>query len=171
MAVALAGIVAGAACLTIEERAEVCRAAMRVGACDFVVNTVDEALRVLKNEVRQRKPISVGLELGTEDALRELRERGVLPQLFVDPSGRYQALGPEGLGDAKGMIAERSWKVRSFRFESSAALRAFDVRLQGSIPVEDLRHRWCVSAPRLFARERVRHVFLTDEEYAGLSGE
>ena len=64
-AVALAAHVAGAACLVIEPDAAVSRAAMRAGVCDFFVNTVDEALRGLKNEIRQRKPLAVALELDT----------------------------------------------------------------------------------------------------------
>ena len=95
-ALALAGNIAGAGCLAIEERSAVCRAALRSGACDFVVNSVDEALRILKNEIRQRRPVSVGLALGPNAALTELMERGVLPQVFT-------AIGAEG--DASGAAA------------------------------------------------------------------
>jgi urocanate hydratase len=82
-ALSFAANVAGAGCLAIDARADVCRAALRSGACDFVVNTVDEALRVLKNEVRQRRPVSVGLTLDSTLALDELVDRGVLPELFT----------------------------------------------------------------------------------------
>src|ERR1700733_16185095 len=53
---ALAANIAGAVCLSIDRSTEACRAAMRSGAVDFLVNTVDEALRVLKNEIRKHKP-------------------------------------------------------------------------------------------------------------------
>ena len=96
-ALALAGNIAGAGCLAIEARAAVCRAALRSGACDFVVNNVDEALRILKNEIRQRRPVGVGLALGPNAALTELMERGVLPQVFT-------AFGAEG--DASGAAAD-----------------------------------------------------------------
>ena len=76
-ALALAGNIAGAGCLAIEAQAAVCRAALRSGACDFVVNSVDEALRILKNEIRQRRPVSVGLAMEPNAALKELMERGV----------------------------------------------------------------------------------------------
>ena len=79
-ALALAGKLAGAGCLAIEARAAVCRAALRSVACDFVVNSVDEALRILKNEIRQRRPVSVGLAMEPNAALTELMERGVLPR-------------------------------------------------------------------------------------------
>jgi urocanate hydratase len=61
-AVSTAGNIAGAACLAIDPRPEACRAALLSGACDFIVNTVDEALRILKNQIRQRRPVSVALE-------------------------------------------------------------------------------------------------------------
>jgi urocanate hydratase len=80
---ALAANIAGAACLSIDRSTEACRAAMRSGAVDFVVNTVDEALRVLKNEIRKRQPLSVALESNPQPAISELLDRGILPQLFT----------------------------------------------------------------------------------------
>jgi urocanate hydratase len=105
---ALAANIAGAACLSIDRSTEACRAAMRSGAVDFVVNTVDEALRVLKNEIRKRQPLSVALESNPQPAISELLDRGVLPQLFtafasspedpdqavyLDAAKRFQAQG------------------------------------------------------------------------------
>jgi hypothetical protein len=83
-AVSTAGNIAGAACLAIDPRPEACRAALLSGACDFVVNTVDEALRILKNQIRQRRPVSVALEASPDAALNELLERGVLPELLTE---------------------------------------------------------------------------------------
>ena len=94
---ALAGNIAGAACMAIDARAEVCRAALHSGACDFVVNSVDEALRILKNEIRQRRPVSVGLAMEPNAALNELIDRGVRPEIFT-------AFGAEG--DASGAAAD-----------------------------------------------------------------
>jgi hypothetical protein len=82
-ALSLAANIAGAGCLAIDARPDVCRAALRSGACDFVVNSVDETLRILKNEIRQRRPVSVGLTLGSTAAIDELLGRGVLPELFT----------------------------------------------------------------------------------------
>ncbi len=161
-----AALVAGAACLAIEPDPTICRAAMRTGACDFIVNTIDEALRILKNEIRQRKPISVGVESPIEPALAELRERGVLPRLFVDPTGLHQPLGPALSDPAAGesLAAANGWTLHAFSFETSAALRAFDTRQQSLISVEDPRHPWLTTAPRLFPRDRTRHLYLTPSE-------
>ena len=43
------------------------------------VNTLDEALRTLKNEVRKGRPLSVGLTRRHAAVLAEMLERGVLP--------------------------------------------------------------------------------------------
>jgi urocanate hydratase len=183
-AVSLAGNIAGAACLAIDSRPEACRAALLSGACDFVVNTVDEALRILKNQIRQRRPISVGLEAAPDAAVDELLERGVLPELFtvVDAArglgaemreravmgfGELEAMvvdfdgslsSVEGVVDAVGELEAVTrlggMRMEEFSFASGAELRAFDERLQQAIPLEDTRHRWCVAAPRFFHRER-----------------
>jgi Urocanase Rossmann-like domain len=98
-AVSTAGNIAGAACFAIDPRPEACRAALLSGACDFIVNTVDEALRILKNQIRQRRPVSVGLEASQDAAVGELLERGVLPELMAelqsnDPGDEAGALSP-----------------------------------------------------------------------------
>ena len=75
--------IAGGATLAIDGDAGAVKAAMRRGEIDFVVNTLDEALRALKNEVRQRGPLSVGLIADVSAALREMVERGVPPDLLM----------------------------------------------------------------------------------------
>ena len=34
---------------------------LKTGYCDFMVNSLDEALRILKNAIRKKEAISVGL--------------------------------------------------------------------------------------------------------------
>ena len=74
----MAASVAGAATLAIDADAEAMKAALRRGELDFVVNTLDEALRTLKNQMRQKRPLSVGTDLRMWSAtLAELASRGV----------------------------------------------------------------------------------------------
>ncbi|HEX9201161.1 MAG TPA: hypothetical protein VF865_16495 [Acidobacteriaceae bacterium] len=195
-ALSIAANIAGAASLAIDERAEVCRAALRLGACDFVVNSVDEALRVLKNELRQRRPVSVALTLAESAALGELVERGVLPELFAsfgadtgDAGRAAKAFAASGslivhfedsfsaLADAidgsarlEAFALDRRLHLESFSFASAEELRVFDARLLDVIPAPDARRRWCVAAPRFFHRERPfrRVVYLTANELAQL---
>ena len=191
-ALSIAANIAGAGCLAIEARAEVCRAALRLGACDFVVNTVDEALRILKNELRQRKPVSVAVQSGEIAALEELLDRGVLPEVFTafrgdedsagDAAGRFAEFGAlivdfdgvlaatdgavDGARRLEGFTRERGLRLDSVTFASVEELRAFDARLLEILPAPDARRTWCAAAPRFFHRERPfrRAVYLTAEE-------
>lgn len=131
-ALSFAANVAGAGCLAIDSRAEVSRFAVRSGACDFVVNTVDEALRVLKNEIRQRRPVSVGLTLDSTAALDELVDRGVLPELFAVFRSDADAVVP----------ATATWDVTLHAFASLGTVSAdFDQSFPGLEGILDARAR------------------------------
>lgn len=91
-ALAMAANIAGAACLSIEPQPDVLKGALRSGACDFIVNNVDEALRAMKNEIRKCQPLSVGLMGDRLHVLQELVERGVQPELLADCSGDLNVL-------------------------------------------------------------------------------
>ena len=57
----LAATMTGACYLGIEVDPERIKKRLRTGYCDFMVNSLDEALRILKNAVRKKENISVGL--------------------------------------------------------------------------------------------------------------
>jgi hypothetical protein len=80
--VVAAGAIAGAASLSIDADAAVLRQALRTGLCDFVVTHLDEALRILKNELRRRLPVSVCLCADPQRAIAEMIERGVQPDIL-----------------------------------------------------------------------------------------
>jgi hypothetical protein len=79
----VAASIAGAASLWMDGDAETLRGAMRAGLCDFVVGTLDEALRILKNEVRRKRAVSVGLQGDPLTSVRECVDRGFQPDLLV----------------------------------------------------------------------------------------
>lgn len=74
--------IAGAASLAASSDAALLRRAMREGAVDFVVNSLDEALRILKNEIRKKLPVAVGVSVAPSSIESEMAERGVLPDLL-----------------------------------------------------------------------------------------
>jgi urocanate hydratase len=86
MELAMASTIAGAAFLGMEPRPQRLKSALRHCACDFMVNTLDEALRVLKNELRRGQPISVGLLGNAAELLPQMVERGVQPDFLSDTS-------------------------------------------------------------------------------------
>ena len=79
---AVAGNVAGAATLTACADPAALRQAMRQGVIDFLVTSLDEALRILKNEIRKREPVAVAVSIAPETILKEMLGRGVLPDLL-----------------------------------------------------------------------------------------
>src|ERR1700687_4893585 len=57
----MAATMAGASFLGIDVDAERIKNRLKTGYCDFMVTTLDEALRILKNAVRKRENVCVGL--------------------------------------------------------------------------------------------------------------
>ncbi len=80
---ALASLAAGAASLFVEADPIELREAQRQGCCTFSVTTLDEALRALKNELRQGRAIVVGLSGDPARWLADMVERGVQPQALA----------------------------------------------------------------------------------------
>jgi hypothetical protein len=78
----VAASVAGAASLCVDADGAALREGLRAGLCDFVVGDLDEALRILKNEVRRRLPVAVCLMADRADSLAAMVERGVQPDLL-----------------------------------------------------------------------------------------
>lgn len=74
--------IAGAASLSATADPAALRHANRDGVADFLVTTLDEALRILKNEIRKRQTVSVGVSVAPAMMEAEMRERGVLPDLL-----------------------------------------------------------------------------------------
>jgi len=85
-ALLVAANIAGAASLAVSADAAAGKQAIRDGVIDFLVTSLDEALRILKNEIRKQTTAAVCLAL--ESKLNEadftclLLERGVLPDLL-----------------------------------------------------------------------------------------
>src|SRR5499425_2059171 len=88
----LAATMNGAAFLGIDVDPERIKKRLKTGYCDFIVNTLDEALRVLKNAVRKKENVSVGLIGNCADIIPELAERGVVPDILTDQTSAHDPL-------------------------------------------------------------------------------
>src|SRR5881275_3333209 len=96
----LAATMAGAAFLGIDVDAERIKKRLKTGYCDFMVNNLDEALRILKNSIRKKEAISVGLVGNCADVIPELAARGVVPDLLTDQTSAHDPLNgyvPKGM--------------------------------------------------------------------------
>jgi len=96
----LAATMAGACFLGIDVNPERIKKRLKTGYCDFMVNSLDEALRILKNSIRKKEAISVGLIGNCADLIPELTTRGVKPDLLTDQTSAHDPLNgyiPSGL--------------------------------------------------------------------------
>ncbi|MBI1941823.1 MAG: urocanate hydratase [Acidobacteria bacterium] len=88
----LAATLNGAAFLGVEVDGEKIKRRIRTGYCDICVNDLDEALRILKNSVRQKQSVSVGLIGNSAEVIPELARRGVVPDLLTDQTSAHDPL-------------------------------------------------------------------------------
>src|SRR6185312_12684122 len=96
----LAATMTGACFLGIDVDADRIKKRLKTGYCDFMVNSLDEALRILKNAVRKKEAISVGLVGNCADVIPEMAERGVLPDILTDQTSAHDPLNgyvPNGM--------------------------------------------------------------------------
>ena len=166
--IVLAASIAGAASLTIESSATVIREAVRNGVVDFAVNSLDEALRILKNELRKRQAVCVLLQAELTRTLAEAAERGVQPDLLAlqdntasetaDPRlAAFLARGSvmlephsasEETASVPGVLV--AWRTIE---PAGQWLRRLDLLAAASLPEQDLERRhWVTRAPRYLPR-------------------
>ncbi len=155
--------IAGGTSLVLDPNLAAVKSVFRQGGVDFVVNTLDEALRVLKNEIRKHRPLSVALEGEVQPALAEMRERGVLPDLQVSigaADDESAQLGIEWLQltseDAvvipsarlEAWLVERGWSEVVLERATTAEFRELDARLLTMLPEGDAQRRtWVQRIP------------------------
>ncbi len=170
-AVALAANIAGTASLGVDADAERLRQGIRHGWCDFVVNHLDEALRILKNEVRKKQPVSVCVEGDLAKTLREAVERGLQPDLLAlgdMDSADLRTLMERGAVVMKNVATTTVHGGVTWTAESAGALwlPKADLVAAESIPTRDERLRWLKQAPRYLGRtmSKSHYLRMSDEE-------
>ena len=107
----LAATMTGAAFLGIDVDPERIKKRLKTGYCDFMVNTLDEALRILKNAIRKKDNVSVGLVGNCADVIPELADRGVVPDILTDQTSAHDPLNgyvPKGMSLAEALELRKS---------------------------------------------------------------
>ena len=100
----LAATMTGAAFLGIDVDPERIKKRLKTGYCDFMVTTLDEALRIIKNAVRKKENVSVGLVGNCADIIPALADRGVVPDILTDQTSAHDPLNgyvPNGMSLAE----------------------------------------------------------------------
>lgn len=172
---ALASLAVGAATLILESDSKQLREANREGCLTFSVTTLDEALRALKNEIRQGRAITLGLAGDPAHWLNEIVERGILPiaitasqpldEAALQTLQQWGALALHADGlmarndtsrnmEAKphAVIAEDTATTLQERRSNDEDLRK---QLADDVPVS-VQDRWLMTAPTLFPRDLTR---------------
>lgn len=177
-ALALASLAAGAAALILESDGKLLREATREGCLTFTVTTLDEALRALKNEIRQGRAITIGLAGDPAHWLQEMVERGVLPtaitasqplsdaeQVLLHTLQQWGALPLHEDGLTASNEASRNIEahlnavIAEDRAETLQQRRSNDELLRrqtaNALP-QPVQERWLTTAPTLFPRALTR---------------
>ena len=133
----LAATMAGAAFLGIDVDAERIKKRLKTGYCDFMVTTLDEALRILKNAVRKKENVSVGLVGNCADMIPELAERGVVPDILTDQTSAHDPLNgyvPNGMS----LEEARALRKRDPRAYEEKSLDAMAHHVEGMLRLQKM---------------------------------
>jgi len=85
----LAAVMAGASCLAVECQPSRIEMRLRTRYLDRQANNLDEALAIIEQARRDRKPVSVGLLGNAADIFPELVRRGVRPDAVTDQTSAH----------------------------------------------------------------------------------
>jgi hypothetical protein len=153
----IAANIAGAATLVAAADRTAQKQAIRDGVTDFLVNSLDEALRILKNQLRKREAVAVCVGLPPEAVEREMRERGVAPDLLranLSVAPRHPAhLLQEGRrteSDSGKITALVTWRVGSATAQWLPKLDEIAIECLGA--TDGQARRWVRLAPRYLGR-------------------
>jgi urocanate hydratase len=183
--------IAGGTTLAIDPDTAAVKSTFRQGGLDFVVNTLDEALRVLKNEVRQHRPLGVALISPVAPAIAEILERGVLPDLHIvlpadptllfpslsesdepaSPAATHLHLDPTPSPELTAWLASRDVTEVVLPSTPTTSLRTMDARLLPLIPPTDTARRTWLERISHYQRptpDGTRVLWLTPVEQASL---
>ncbi len=154
--------VAGAATLASAPTPESQRRAMRDALVDFVVNSMEEALRILKNEIRQRRAVSVAVAVSQQHLLEEMHKHGVQPEAISEEAMQaLQNVQAEALQHcliletprrAEGIFVD--WVRDSCCTQKQVGAEAAALE----IAADPIRQRWLRLAPRYLGRAAQRRM-------------
>jgi hypothetical protein len=181
-ALLIAASIAGAASLVLETRTEAIRYCVRNGIVDFAVTNLNEALRILKNELRKKQPIGVLVERDAAAVLAEMVERGAQPDMLrwtmPEPAlnAHIDTLMERGARPLPGSLESGAYPVRADATSEvcwrageggSSALRQLELLAAQILPPTDVeRQNWIARAPRYLPRalRLERRVSMTQRE-------
>ncbi len=178
-ACSVAANLAGAATLAASADPAVGKQAMRDGIVDFLVHSLDEALRVLKNQVRKHETVAVCVSAAPVSIEAEMRARGVVPDLsFAEnftgarahwPGERSHSVTFKPRTPAQEGPAEEEKTWLTWRVAEAPALwlpKLDALALNALSPDNGLGRGWIERAPRYLGRfaQNARPLRVTQRE-------
>jgi hypothetical protein len=162
-ALMVAANIAGAASLAATADSAARKQSIYDGAADFLVTDLDEALRILKNQVRKRESVAVCVAASPQSIEQEMLERGVLPDLVRDPGAVGAAVPPCDFGGSPIPIAPAApaqresilaWSLDESPAKWLPRLDAIAIECLASdeSPSAQIARRWLRFAPRYVGR-------------------
>jgi urocanate hydratase len=88
----LAATMAGASCLAVECQPSRIEMRLRTGYLDRRADTLDEALMIIEQSCRDRKPVSVGLLGNAAEIFPEIYRRGIRPDAVTDQTSAHDPI-------------------------------------------------------------------------------
>ncbi|WP_262028543.1 urocanate hydratase [Microvirga sp. Mcv34] len=88
----LAATMAGASCLAVECQPSRIEMRLRTGYLDRRADTLDEALSLIEQSCRDRKPVSVGLLGNAAEIFPEIYRRGIRPDAVTDQTSAHDPI-------------------------------------------------------------------------------
>jgi urocanate hydratase len=167
IATAVAANIAGAASLGVDANAARVKVALRQGLCDFMVNSLDEALRILKNQIRKKEPVAVVLMGDPERVAAEMLDRGVQPDLLACGL-QAEAFVERGAKVLPAAVAMCDSLVVTWSVSQDAAKwlpRVDAIAIAALQDESDARAKWIRLAPRYLQRS------LSHERYMRMGAE
>jgi hypothetical protein len=165
-ALLVAGNIAGAASLAVTADSAAQKQAIRDGVADFLVTSLDEALRILKNQIRKRETVAVCVALAPQapeaDFACRMLERGVLPDLLppgFSGTSRFSTFFGPGVRQIELVAPEDSQTLLTWHVAAAPAIWlpkldaiALDCLSPDSSPAASAARRWLRLAPRYLGR-------------------
>ncbi len=65
---------------------------VKQGFCDVMITHLDEALSLIENAIKERKPLSIGLVGNASETHPELVKRGIIPDILTDQTSAHDEL-------------------------------------------------------------------------------
>ena len=165
-AIAIAGNVAGCAtlCATADPAAQ--KQAIRDGIVDFLVTSLDEALRILKNEIRKLATVAVCVAISTMEIEREMLARGVKPDIRREAMGSRPDERETGRSESAQSPRTVIWQVQSSPAKWLPRLDA--IALDCLDPADGWNRRWIRLSPRYLNRVAPnRRIVRADQDFTG----